>query len=97
MNEPHERCYYCNKVSSRDIETNAEDFTKKRFFRDNDLSVRVVCEDCKEVIEDLLLDYEAQDDVYGWKIANDNEELIDYAHHDAGQEEEVQDYEVEDY
>lgn len=95
MNEPHERCYYCNKVSSRDIETNAEDFTKKRFFRDNDLPVRVVCEECKEVIEDLLLDYEKQDDVYGWEIANDNKDVYIETYIEDTFEEEVSDFEIE--
>lgn len=63
----HERCFYCNKVSSRDIETNAVEFTKARFFRDPDLPTRTACEGCKEVIEELMLDYEKQDDVYGWR------------------------------
>lgn len=97
MNEPHERCWYCNKVSSRDIETDAEGFSKKRFFRDNDIPIRVVCEDCKEIIEDLLLDYEAQDDVYGWKIANDNEELDSISSVNDFEEEDISYNEIEDY
>lgn len=95
MTITHERCFYCNKVSSKDIETNAEEFTKKRFFRDPQLDTRLTCEDCKEVIEELMLDYEGQDDVYGWSIANDNriEGLLDSLPEE--EEIEVQDYEFE--
>lgn len=64
------RCAVCNRVSSVLIETNVEDYTKKRFFRD-DKHVDVICEDCKEVHEDLMLDYEGQDDP--WRnYSNDN-------------------------
>jgi hypothetical protein len=64
------RCAVCNRVSSVLIETNVEDYTKKRFFRD-DKHADVICEDCKEVHEDLMLDYEGQDDP--WRnYSNDN-------------------------
>lgn len=96
MTITHERCFYCNKVSSRDIETNAEEFTKKRFFRDPKLDTRLTCEDCKEVIEELMLDYEKLDDVYGWANANDNKisdvlDLVPLSIEDP----EVQNYEYE--
>jgi hypothetical protein len=64
------RCKICNRVSSELIETNLGDFTKKRFFRDDEHQ-DVLCEECKEIHEDLMLDYESQDDP--WRhYSNDN-------------------------
>lgn len=64
------RCKNCNRVSSELIETEIGDFTKKRFFRD-DQHQDVLCEECKEIHEELMLDYESQDDP--WRhYSNDN-------------------------
>lgn len=52
------RCSICNKVSSRDIETNLGDFMNKSFVPDPKNSQFYVCVDCKESHESLMLDYE---------------------------------------
>jgi hypothetical protein len=65
------RCSSCNRVSSALIETELGDFTKKRFFRDDEHQ-DVLCEECKEVHEELMLDYENKDDP--WRhYENDND------------------------
>lgn len=71
------RCYICNKVTSKAIETNAEELCKKIVRDDHDES-RMVCIECKEASDEVLNDFRMEDDYYfGWnrselKHENDN-------------------------
>lgn len=60
------RCSICNKVSSRDIETNYEETTKHTFVRDPKDKQHFICMDCNLIYQDLMVDYYIQDDPYGW-------------------------------
>lgn len=59
------RCKHCNKVSSQDIETEAGDFSTSYFKEDTDKAY--LCDECSEWHEELMADYEAKDDPYGWE------------------------------
>jgi hypothetical protein len=62
----HRRCVSCNKVSSQDIETNSGDFTTEYFMIDPIRKDSFICKECREWHEELMADYEAKDDPYGW-------------------------------
>jgi len=68
------RCVICNKVDDKEIETNAGDFCEDGFYPDPTNEHYSLCKECKESVEELKLDYENQDDIYGWlrDFANDN-------------------------
>jgi hypothetical protein len=58
------------------IETFPGEVTTKRFIRDPLIPENTLCEECKEIHEDLMQSYVAKDDPYGWnayKGVNDNE------------------------
>lgn len=62
----NKRCKCCNKVSSQDIETDVGDFSTDYFTEDqNDNSF--ICKECSEWHDELMSDYEAKDDPYGWQ------------------------------
>lgn len=73
------RCSICNKVSSRGIQTNHGDFSKKAFVADPKDPKFHICMECKETHETSMLDYQRQDELkYGWlyfypDVGNDNE------------------------
>jgi hypothetical protein len=76
--EFNRRCSICNKVSSHDIQTNLGDFTKKSFVPDPKNPMFFICEECKVVHEDQMLDYQKKDDLVAgwlrfWLGDNDNE------------------------
>lgn len=66
MSDSHRRCSVCNRVSSKDIETNALETYKGNFVPDPINRLHFVCVDCKEVHEELMLDYAHKDGVWGW-------------------------------
>jgi len=62
----NKRCGICNRVSSRDIETDIGSFTKNAFVADPSDNKHYICSECKEIHEELMLDYELKDGVWGW-------------------------------
>lgn len=74
----NERCDICNKVSSREIETNPGDFSKNPFVPDPGRDFGFICVECKEHVEELSLEFLLGDDPYGWdqapEPANDNDD-----------------------
>lgn len=62
----HQRCCICNSVSSKDIETNVEDFKDGNFVPDpKNPDIAWICTPCKEWVEELKADYEMKDDQWG--------------------------------
>ena len=57
MNNKKLRCYICNRVNTRSIETNALETVKGHFHRDKRDDTKVLCEECQGVIQDQLSEY----------------------------------------
>lgn len=74
------RCSICNCVSSESIETELGDFREVNFVPDPISSLHVVCQECKQAHEELMLEYEKDDDVWGWKYQStpDNVIIVDF-------------------
>lgn len=60
------RCKHCNKVSNQDIETEVGDFSSS-YFKEDTKDKYYLCDECSEWHEELMADYEAKDDPYGWE------------------------------
>ena len=63
------RCVCCNKVSSKEIETDIGDYSKSEFVVDPINPSAFICKECKEWHEDLMMNYHQKDDPYGWDNA----------------------------
>lgn len=74
------RCCVCNSVSSEAIETNPGDWKNVNFVRDSLYATDIVCTSCKEQHEELMLEYEQNDSVWGWKYQStpDNVIIVDF-------------------
>lgn len=74
------RCTICNRVSSKDIQTNACEYKDVPFVPDT-YGQGFICLDCKQSVESLLLDYEQDDDIWGWEYTiaedeDDNDKIV---------------------
>lgn len=74
--EYNTRCKTCNRVSSKEIETDAFDQYNGKFIYDPVDDNAFICMECSEWHQELMLDFSYKDDPWGWEDSGEEEKLL---------------------